>query len=154
MRPKMLSLLLALCLLTLPARTYAQGSGVSGFNDDEAKAINKALAELEGRRAEVAALKDLVGAKDRQIASLESLIAAQAKLVEQWRAAAEARHDANDSDAAIKASYEASVKAYEKELAETRADRDRWRSRFKLGVIWGAVGGAVLTVLAIGAANN
>lgn len=135
-----------------PVSTLAQSSAGSGFSSEETKAVAAALAELEGRRKEVEALKAALGAKNEQVQALEAIVAQQEKIIAEWKASAEARREANESDAKIKASYEASVKAYEAQLAEMRHDRDKWRSRFtKLAT---GVGIVVLTVLGVAAANN
>jgi hypothetical protein len=151
-QPKMLSTALALILL-LPATSTASafaGSATSQ-SDAEAVAIAKALAELEGRRAEVAALKEVVKAKDTHIAALERLIEQQTKIIAEWRTAAEARAVANDVDARLEASYQESVKRYEAELARVREERDSARrSRFT----WAAVALVVGAVVGFVAARD
>lgn len=128
------------------------GSGFAAWatcqSDEEAVAIAKALAELEGRRAEVAALKETLAAKDKHIAALEGLVADQAKLIDLWRTAATERHAANDADARIEASYQESVKRYEAELERVRKERDSARRSRWLYALGGVVLGAALVVAA------
>lgn len=113
-------------------------------------AIQKALEELKGRRAEVEALKAAVGARDERIKGLVDIIADQDRIIALWKEAAGARGEANAADAKIEASYEASVKQYEAELARVRQERDSARrSRW----LW-ALGGAVVGVLAVFASHG
>lgn len=108
------------------------------------EAIQKALAELKGRREEVAALRLAVGARDEKIRILESIVAQQEQLITEWRTAATERADVNRLDAKIEASYRDSVARYAVELAAVRKDRDRQASAKK----WWLAAGVVLGVLA------
>ena len=110
-------------------------------------AIRKALVELEGKRAEVAALKETIGAKDAQIAALNNLLDNSAQIIEEWKVAARERAVASSIDAKIEALYQKSIEKYDKELAEVRRDRDRQAAQkkwwFAAGVILGIVTGVV-----------
>ena len=96
----------------------------------------------------MAALKEVVKAKDTHIAALEKLIEQQSKIIAEWRAAAEARAVANDADARLEASYQESVKRYQEELARVREERDDARKSRWLWAVGGALIGAVLVVAA------
>ena len=108
-------------------------------------AIRRALEELQQRRLEVDALKVAGKAKDDHIQSLEAIIERQAQLISLWKTAAEERHNANDSDARIEASYKESVSRYAVELANVRIDRDRANATkkwwFAAGIVIGVVAG-------------
>lgn len=147
MRLKLLSSALALILL-LPLTSTAQHSDDSATSSDEAVAIAKALAELEGRRAQVAALKEALAAKDRHVATLEALIAGQAQLIELWKTAATERRDANAIDSRLQQSYEESVTRYKEEIERVRGERDSARRQRWLYGFGGAVLGAVVAILA------
>ena len=114
----------------------------------EATAIRKALAELEGRRAEVAALKETIGAKDKQIKALGELLDQQTQIIAQWKTAATERASANTLDAKLEASYKASVAKYSVELANVRIDRDKQASRKKWYFLAGLAVGILGSVYA------
>lgn len=100
-------------------------------------AIRKALAELEGKRAEVAALKETIGAKDKHIKALNELLDQSAEIIEQWKLAAKERGTANSLDAKLEESYKLSISRYAVELANVRIERDRARAAKKW---WGLAG--------------
>jgi hypothetical protein len=135
-------------MLMLPAPTFAQGSGGSGFSDEEAKALAVALAELEGRRREVEALRATLRIRDERLDGLTRLLADQERLTALWKEAATARREANDADGRIKESYAESVKKYEDEVARVRAERDSARRQRWIFGFGGAVLGAVIAILA------
>lgn len=146
MRPikRWLASLLMTLLLTSGVPAFGQSSET--YSPDEEKSIEAALTELAGRRREVEALKSALGARDERVRSLERIVADQDKLIEQWRTAALARKDANETDDEIKASYEKSVQAYATELARVREERDsarKWRDRFGIALIVVVTAGAV-----------
>lgn len=118
------------------------------IGDEIPEALQKALAELDGRRKEVAALRLAIGARDDKIRILEGIIAQQADIIALWKTAARERATANAADAKIEASYKASVTNYELELARVRIDRDRQASRKKWWGLAGLVAGVVIGVLA------
>lgn len=118
------------------------------LTDDLPEAIQKALAELAGRRREVEALKSAVGARDDKIRILEGIIAQQTEIIEQWKTAATERAGANTIDAKLEASYKASVAKYSVELANVRIDRDKQASQKKWWLAAGIVIGTVVGVLA------
>ncbi len=107
-------------------------------------AIRKALAELEGKRAEVAALKEVIGAKDKHIKALNELLDQSAQIIEQWKLAAKERGTANALDAKLEESYKLSISRYAVELAAVRIDRDRQAGQKK----WWLAAGIVLGVVA------
>ena len=115
------------------------------LTDDLPEAIQKALAELAGRRREVEALKSAVGVRDDKIRILEQIIAQQTEIIEQWKTAATERAGANVFDSKLEASYKASVARYSVELAAVRIDRDKAnRARkwwFATGLVLGVVAG-------------
>lgn len=100
-------------------------------------AIRKALAELEGKRAEVAALKEVIGAKDKHIKALNELLDQSAQIIEQWKLAAKERGTANALDAKLEESYKLSISRYAVELAAVRIERDKARAAKKW---WGLAG--------------
>lgn len=146
------ALALTLLLLTSGARAYGSDFGPwATSQDDDARAIEQALAELAARRKEVEALRASVGARDDRIAVLERIVADQDKLVQLWKTAAEARAVANDVDARLEASYQESVKRYQEEIARVREERDSARrSRFT----WAAVALVVGAVVGFVAARD
>lgn len=111
-------------------------------------AIQKALVELAQRRKEVEALKAANAARDERIKGLLEIIADQERIIVLWKQAAEARANANAVDDQIKASYEASVKAYDAELARVRGERDAARKQRWTFASVALIFGAVLGVLA------
>jgi chromosome segregation ATPase len=117
-----------------------------GSSPDEERAIAAALTELEGRRKEVAALKDLVGAKNAHIQALEAIIANQADQIATWKRAVEARTEANTLDDRIKANYDESVKAYKDEVSALRRENGRVKTQRN---VLGAVVVAIIAVLAV-----
>lgn len=118
------------------------------LTDDLPEAIQKALAELGGRRREVEALKSAVGARDDKIRVLEGIIAQQEQIIALWKTAATDRAAANALDAKIEASYKATVTSYELELARVRIERDKARRAKKWWGLAGVVFGVVVTVIA------
>lgn len=129
--------------------SYARCSQTSSVIDDqEAVAIQKALVELAQRRKEVEALKAANAARDERIKGLLEIIADQERIIVLWKQAAEARANANAVDDQIKASYEASVKAYDAELARVRGERDAARKQRWTFASVALIFGAVLGVLA------
>ncbi|MCC6793013.1 MAG: hypothetical protein IT336_15095 [Thermomicrobiales bacterium] len=125
-----------------------QDAGPAFLTEDLSPALQKALAELEGRRQEVAALRLAVGVRDDKIRILEGIVAQQTELVERWKTAALERADVNALDAKIEASYRDSVARYSVELARVRQDRDKQASLKKFWAIGGFVLGVVVTVIA------
>jgi chromosome segregation ATPase len=138
---------LALTLLLLTSGVPAYGSDFGPWatsQDDDARAIEQALAELAARRKEVEALRVAVGARDDRIAVLERIVADQDKLVQLWKQAATERATASAADAKLEASYQESVKRYEAELARVREERDSARrTRWTIGGLCLAVGAVV-----------
>lgn len=121
-----------------------------GFSDEEATAIARALVELDGCRATVAALKETLGAKDAHVKALEAALAGSEAALARWREAAESRSEANAADRGLQKSYESSIAAYQLEIARLRQERDSARrSRF----LW-ALGGAVIAVALVLGANG
>lgn len=114
----------------------------------EQTAIRKALEELAGKRAEVAALKETIGAKDKQIKALTDLLDNSMQIVEQWQKAANERAGANEIDARIETSYKQSVAAYSVELANVRIERDRARAQKKWWGLAGLAFGIIVGVVA------
>lgn len=112
------------------------------------EALQRALAELAGRRQEVAALKLAVSARDDKIRLLESIVAEQERLITEWRTAATERADVNRLDAKIEKSYQDSVARYGVELARVRIERDKARSVKKWYLAAGLVLGVVVGVFA------
>lgn len=113
----------------------------------EQTAIRKALEELAGKRAEVAALHETIGAKDKQIRALTDLLDNQEQIIELWKEAAKERAGANEIDARIEASYKQSVAAYSVELANVRIERDKARAQKKWWGLAGLAFGIVVGVL-------
>lgn len=114
----------------------------------EQTAIRKALEELAGKRAEVAALKETIGAKDKQIKALTDLLDNSMQIVEQWQKAANERAGANEIDARIETSYKQSVAAYSVELANVRIERDKARAQKKWWGLAGLAFGIIVGVVA------
>jgi glutathione S-transferase len=116
---------------------------------DEAVAIAKALAELEGRRKEVVALKDALGAEQRRSEALEAAFAACERAAALWKQAAAERRDANVLDSALQKSYEESVTRYKEELERVRKERDSARrSRWTFATVALVLGVAIGVVAA------
>jgi len=147
---KLTAALLAAVLLASSVGAQTLESAPAGLQIEttEQTAIRRALEELAGRRAEVAALKETIGAKDEQIKALNNLLVQQAQIVEQWRTAATERAGANTIDAKLEASYKASVSRYAVELANVRIDRDRQAGQKKWWGLAGVVLGVVVTLIA------
>ncbi len=120
---------------------------VTQIETTEQTAIRRALEELAGRRAEIVALKETIGAKDKQIKALTDLLDNQAQIIALWKEAASARAGANAIDARIEESYKQSVAAYSVELANVRIERDKARSRAKFWGLAGLAFGIVVGVL-------
>lgn len=126
---------IVLCLLAMPRPTYAQDSPSSTpapipavdsaeLSAAELNRVRAALAELAGRRAEVAALKDVAKAKDAEIATLKSILDSQERLIGKWREAAEARAGANALEDEIRRQYDELTRRYDAEISRLREQRD------------------------------
>jgi len=144
---KLTAAILAAVLLASSVGAQTLDSAPAGLQIEttEQTAIRRALEELAGRRAEVAALKETIGAKDEQIKALNNLLGQQAQIISLWKQAATERAGANAIDARIEESYKASVSRYAVELANVRIDRDKQASRkkfyFAAGLIVGVLAG-------------
>lgn len=133
-----------------PLPIYAIGSQDSVvITPEEANEIRARLAELEGLRVEVAALKAARTARDGEITALEDLVAATQRLADEWKTAAEARHDANDKDAALEASLQKSLDEARAEIDRVRAERDAARRHHKFWGIGGVLAGVAIAIAAV-----
>lgn len=111
-------------------------------------AIAKALAELEGRRLQVQALTEALKAKSEEADALRGALDATEKALAKWKEAAEARAEANTTDAKLEASYEASLKLLTDEIERVRAERDTARKRNVIIGVLCFAGGVLLTLVA------
>lgn len=114
-------------------------------DDGTPAAIQKALAELAGRRRQVAELEALGKLKDERIAQFEELIRSLEVQVATWKQAAMERATANVLDVKLEASFKDSLKAFDAELERVRKDRDKQAAQKK----WYAVGGALMGALVV-----
>lgn len=107
----------------------------------------RAVLEVETSRDLVKSLEARLDTARKEIAAAEAKDALEARERELLT-----QNVANLEDA-VKLARDG-LKRAEDDLARVRGERDKARGRLKYAAIFGAVGGAVLTALALGAANN
>ena len=116
-----------------------------GVSDELAKALEKALAELEHLRLVVTLKDEQIAAKDQQIAALNSLASIERMRAESWAKAAQERATANQLDARVVDSFERSINAYKADRDRLIVERDKARGRLKwVGAIGFVVGAGVV----------
>lgn len=92
--------------------------------------MEKALAERDKLRVQVAAKDAIILAKDEQILALQGLLQTERQISQDWKTAALERKSAITIDDKM-------ITAFEKRNAELQAERDAARRNNK---VWGAVG--------------